>query len=206
MLRFMNFNGLVHSCSKNFNCQTNCKHMLHKEKKKKKKHLHSSSDGFDVWPQNPDRFVNCRRLWSSREADIRTRSARSGANLRGSLHWPWPDKVPVDKTSFISSCCCRMGAVVSTNSLRTAGLKGESHVRLNFRLDQKECNLGSGRQQSLLEQKWSFGEREEPRHQIAWGKNHVFPGIKGSHPFSLFFLFLSLSLNLSWNGFGWNVN
>lgn len=54
--------------------------------------------------------------------------------------------------------------------LRTAGLKGESHVRLNLWLDQKECNLGSGRQQSLLAQKWSFGGGEEPRHQIAWGK------------------------------------
>ncbi|KAJ4939347.1 hypothetical protein JOQ06_028796, partial [Pogonophryne albipinna] len=51
-------------------------------------------------------------------------------------------------------------------SLRTAGLKGESHVRLNLRLDQKECDLGSGRQQSLSAQQRGFGG-EDPRQQIA---------------------------------------
>lgn len=55
------------------------------------------------------------------------------------------------------------------SSLRTAGLKGESHVRLNLRLDQKECDLGLGRQPSLSGLQRGFGG-EDPRHQIASGK------------------------------------
>ncbi|CAK6956916.1 hypothetical protein EYF80_009521 [Scomber scombrus] len=51
-------------------------------------------------------------------------------------------------------------------SLRTVGLKGESHARLNFRPDQKECDLGLGRQQSLSAQQRGFGG-EDPKHQIA---------------------------------------
>ncbi|TNN80196.1 hypothetical protein EYF80_009521 [Liparis tanakae] len=50
--------------------------------------------------------------------------------------------------------------------LKTAGLKGERHIRLNLRLDQKECNLGLGMQQSLAAQQPGFGG-EDPRHQIA---------------------------------------
>lgn len=54
-------------------------------------------------------------------------------------------------------------------SLRTAGLKGESYARLNFGPDQKECDLGLGRQQSLSAQQLGFGG-EDSRHQISSGK------------------------------------
>ena len=52
-----------------------------------------------------------------------THPVGSGANLRGSLHWPRPDKVPVDETSFISSCCCSLGVEAATNQLKDSGAK-----------------------------------------------------------------------------------
>lgn len=96
-LEFMNLNGLLHSCCKNFNYLTNCKHMLQKERKKK--HLHSSSDGFDVWPQNPDHFVNCRRLRSSRKADTHT---QSGPGLICGDHCTDPDQIRCQSTKLPS--------------------------------------------------------------------------------------------------------
>lgn len=94
-----------------------------KKREKEKQTSYTSSDGFDVWPQHSDHFVNCQRLWHSGEADTHTHPVGSEANLRGSLHWPRPDKVPVDETSFISSCCCSLGAEAATNQLKDSGAK-----------------------------------------------------------------------------------
>ena len=69
-----------------------------------------------------------RRLWQGQAAEggERTHSSaegsdRCGANLRGSLHRPGLDKVAVDKTSFISSCCCSMGEEVAGGRLTDSG-------------------------------------------------------------------------------------
>lgn len=134
-------------------------------KKRRKNTLHLQSDGFDVWPQNPD---SCQWLWSSREVDTHT---QSGPGLICGDHCTDPDQIRCQSTKLPS-----FPLVVAVwewrqppTSLRTAGLKGESHAWLIFRPDQKECNLGLGRQQSLSAQQQGFGG-EDPKHQIASGK------------------------------------
>lgn len=118
-LEFMNFNGIQHSCSKYFNYLANCKHMLQKEKKKS-----ASLSIWWLWCLTTKSWRFCQLSVAVEQQGSRhTHSVRSGANLRGSLHWPWPDKVPVDKTSFISSCCCSMGAEAATNQLKDSRAK-----------------------------------------------------------------------------------
>ena len=77
-------------------------------------------------------------------------------------------------------------------SLRTAGLKGESHVRLNLRLDRKECDLGLGRQQSLSAQQRGFGG-EDPWHQLASGKTRAVLETVSSFTYSLFSIYCLLN-------------
>lgn len=81
-------------------------------------------------------------------------------------------------------------------SLRTSGLKGETHAWLNFRPDHKECDLGLGRQQSLSAQQWGFS-REDPRHQIASGKTRFTQEWHKVTPFLLPFLSHFQTLKLS---------
>lgn len=206
MLEFVNFNGLLHCCSKDFNCLTKCKHLLEKVKKKEKKQnvftLHLMALMFDHKILTV--LSNVGGCGAAREADIRTHSAWSGANLRGSLHWPWPDKVPVDETSFISSCCCRMGAEASTNQLKDSGAKRWKPRSAELQAWSKGMRPGLGEAAELIGPALRLWRRRRSQAPDSFRWNHVFPGIKWSHPFSLFFLSLSLSLNLSWDGLGWN--
>lgn len=164
----MNFNGLLHSCSKNFNCLTNSNRMLKKREEKTKNifthHLMSLMFDHKILTILPTVWT----LSSSREPDTHT---QSGPGLICGDHCTDPDQIRCQSTKLPS-----FPLVVAVweqrqppTSLRTAGLKGEHHVRLNFRLDQKECDLGLGRQQSLSAQQWGFGG-EDPRHQIVSGK------------------------------------
>lgn len=158
----MNFIVLLHSGSKHFYCLSSCKHRLEKEKLKKPKHLYSSFDGFDVWPQNPGRCVNCRKLWSSREADTHT---QPGPGLICGDHCTDPDQIRCQSMklpSFPLAVAVWKQRQPPT-SLRTPGLKGESHVRLSFRLDQKECDLGLGGSRAYRSMQQGFGG-EDPRH------------------------------------------
>lgn len=163
IIRFMNLSCSLQSCAKkSCNYWNNYKHMLQQEEKRKKNHLHSSSDGFDVWPHNPDRFLNHPRPWgSSREADTHT---QPGPGLICGDHCTDPDQIRCQWTKLPS-----FPLVVAVwehrrppASLRIAGLKGERHALLNFRPDQKECDLGLGRRQSLSAQKRGFWKEKIP--------------------------------------------
>lgn len=170
MLEFMNFNGLLHCCSKDFNCLTKCKHMLQKEKKKK-----------------PPIFTLQLMALMFDHKILTVLSTIGGCGAAGKLTYthtqPGPGLICGDHCTDPDQIRCQSTKLPSfplvvaeweqrhpPTSLRTAGLKGESHVRLNFRLDQKECDLGLGRQQSLSAQRWGFGGGEDPRHQIVSGK------------------------------------
>lgn len=130
----------------------------------------------------------------------RTHSVRSGANLWGSLHWPDQIRCQWTKLPSFPLVVAVWEQKQPPTSLRTAGLKGESHARLNFRPDQKECDLGLGRQQSLSAQQWGFGE-EDPKHQIASGKTRFSQQWSKVIPF--FSLSLSLSFYFSWGSLLW---
>lgn len=178
----MNFNGLLHSFSKNFNCLTNCKHMLQREWERKKT---SSFFIWWLWCLTTKSWPFCRRLRSSREADTHT---QSGPGLICRDHCTDPDQIRCQSMKLPSFPLVVAVWVLKQppTSLRTAGLKGETHARLNFRPDHKECDLGLGRQQSLSAQQWGFG-RGDPRHQIASGKTRFTQELNKVAPFLLSF-------------------
>ena len=79
---------------------TCCRRGERKEREREKTHLHSSSNGFDVRPQNPDRFVNCLRLPELR-GSRHTHSARSGGLICGD-HCTDPDQIRCQSTKLPS--------------------------------------------------------------------------------------------------------
>lgn len=137
MPEFMNFDCLPHCCSKKFETRwSNCKHMLLKRRRRRRRregrHTKKRRDGstlhlvalmFDHKILTVLSTIG--GLGAAKGADVHTHthSARSGANLRGSLHWPRPDKVPVDETSLHFLLLLQNCAEASSNQLKDSGAK-----------------------------------------------------------------------------------
>lgn len=175
ILEFMNFNGLLHSSFKNFNCLTNCTTKSMREK---------TSSFFIrwLWCLTTKSWPFCQRLQSS----THTHSC-PGLICRDRCIDPDQIRCQSMKLSSFPLVVAVWEQKQPPTSLLTSGLKGETHAWLNFRPDHKECDLGLGRQQSLSAQQWGF-RREDPRHQIASGKTRFTQEWHKVTPFLLSFL------------------